>query len=110
VVGEKRARELWFLCHRYDAATAERWGLVNKVVPGAELVAAAREWAREISLLSPTAIKFLKYAFNTDTAHQAGLSNVTSASLELFVRSPEGQEGATAFAEKRPPDFVRYAS
>jgi 2-ketocyclohexanecarboxyl-CoA hydrolase len=108
VIGEKRAREMWFLCHRYDAATAERWGLVNRVVPGEQLMDAAREWAEEIGQLSPTAIKFLKHAFNTDTEHQAGLANVTGAALELFVNTPEGAEGAAAFAEKRPPDFNQY--
>ena len=110
VIGEKRAREMWFLCHRYDAATAERWGLVNRVVPGEQLMDAAREWAEEIGQLSPTAIKFLKHAFNTDTEHQAGLANVTGAALELFVNSPEGAEGAAAFAEKRLPDFNQYVA
>jgi naphthoate synthase len=110
VVGEKRAREIWFLCHRYDAATAERWGLVNRVVPASGLMDAAKEWGREIAALSPTAIKFLKHGFNSDTAHQAGLSNVASAALELFVQSPEGQEGAAAFAEKRQPNFAKNDS
>ena len=110
VVGEKRARELWFLCHQYDAAAAERWGLVNLVVPASELMSTAREWAQEMAALSPTALKFLKHAFNTDTAHQAGLSNVTSAALEIFVETPEGQEGAQAFAEKRAPQFGQFVS
>lgn len=108
VVGEKRAREIWFLCHRYDAETAERWGLVNRVVPAAELLSAAKEWVSDIKALSPTAIKMLKHAFNTDTAHQAGLANMASASLEMFVASPEAMEGAQAFAEKRPAEFDKF--
>ncbi|HEY8740193.1 MAG TPA: enoyl-CoA hydratase-related protein [Candidatus Dormibacteraeota bacterium] len=108
VVGEKRAREIWYFCRQYTAQEAERWGLVNKVVPGEELMAEARRWAQEIAEKSPTAIKFLKYAFNTDTEHQAGLANMATAGLELFVSTPEGREGAAAFAEKRPPEFSRY--
>src|ERR671924_698577 len=69
VVGEKRAREIWFLCRRYDAETAERWGLVNRVVPAAELRAEVRSWADEILALSPTALRFLKASFNADTEH-----------------------------------------
>ena len=108
VVGEKRAREIWYWCRQYDAATAERWGLVNAVVPGEALMDEARSWAAEVAQMSPTAIKFLKYSFNTDTEHQAGLANVASAGLELFVQSDEGKEGAAAFAEKRPPDFAAH--
>src|SRR3954466_12749109 len=89
VVGEKRAREIWFLCRQYDAATAERWGLVNRVVPAGELRAEVRRWADEILALSPTALRFLKQSFNTDTEHQAGLSNFSTAALDVFVQSPE---------------------
>jgi dihydroxynaphthoic acid synthetase len=110
VVGEKRAREIWFLCHQYSAEDAERWGLVNRVVPQESLIEAAKEWAAEIGALSPTAIKVLKHAFNSDTDHQVGLSNMASAALELFVRSPEGEEGAAAFAEKRPPEFAKFVN
>jgi dihydroxynaphthoic acid synthetase len=109
VVGEKRAREIWYLCRQYDAATAERWGLVNAVVAPEQLLAEAKSWARDIAAMSPTAIRFLKHSFNTDTEHQAGVGNMSTASLELFLQTAEGQEGATAFAEKRPPDFARYA-
>lgn len=108
VVGEKRAREIWYFCRQYSAEQAERWGLVNKVVPSGELMQEARSWAREVAAMSPTAIKFLKYAFNTDTEHQAGLANMATAGLDLFVKTPEGMEGASAFAEKRPPDFGRF--
>ncbi|MDE3077278.1 MAG: enoyl-CoA hydratase/isomerase family protein [Chloroflexota bacterium] len=108
VVGEKRAREIWYLCRQYSASQAEAWGLVNKVVPGDQLMAEAKAWAAEIGQMSPTAIKFLKYSFNTDTEHQAGLGNMASASLDLFVNTDEGKEGAAAFSEKRQPDFGRY--
>ncbi len=109
VVGEKRAREIWSLCRQYDAATAERWGLVNAVVPHGEVLAEAKRWAADIAAMSPTAIKFLKHSFNADTDHQGGLSNMADAGLELFVGTPEGREGALAFAEKRQPDFARFA-
>jgi len=108
VVGEKRAREMWYFCRLYDAATAERWGLVNQVVPAAELMTEARAWAGEIGEKSPTAIRFLKQSFNADTDHQAGLSNLAMSALDLYATSPEGMEGATAFAEKRPPDFAAH--
>ena len=108
VVGEKRAREMWYLCRLYDAPTAERWGLVNKVVPAAELLAEAKAWAAEIGEKSPTAIRFLKQSFNADTDHQAGLSNLAMSALDLFTASPEGLEGAAAFAEKRAPDFAAH--
>lgn len=109
VVGEKRAREIWYLCRQYDAATAERWGLVNAVVPAERLLDEAKSWAADIARMSPTALTFLKHSFNTDTAHQAGLANMSTAALGLLVDSAEGSEGATAFAEKRAPDFARFA-
>jgi naphthoate synthase len=108
VVGEKRAREIWYFCRQYDAETAERWGLVNKVVPADRLMEEAVAWGNEIAAMSPTAIRFLKYSFNTDTAHQAGLADIATSGLELFVNTPEGAEGAAAFAEKRPPDFAAH--
>jgi 2-ketocyclohexanecarboxyl-CoA hydrolase len=108
VVGEKRAREIWFLCRRYDAETAERWGLVNKVVPAAELRAEVRRWADEILALSPTALRFLKQSFNADTEHIAGLQHVAFSGLELFVDSEEAREGVEAFEQKREPQFAGY--
>jgi 2-ketocyclohexanecarboxyl-CoA hydrolase len=108
VVGEKRAREIWFLCRRYDAETAERWGLANRVVPAAELSAEVRRWADEILRLSPTALRFLKQSFNADTEHMAGLGQLAFSGLGLFLESAEAQEGVRAFEEKRDPDFSAF--
>jgi 2-ketocyclohexanecarboxyl-CoA hydrolase len=108
VVGEKRAREIWFLCRQYDAATAERWGLVNAVVPAAELKAEIRRWADEMLALSPTALRFLKQSFNADSEHIGGLGQLAFSGLGLFVDSDEAREGVAAFAEKRRPDFAPY--
>jgi naphthoate synthase len=108
VVGEKRAREIWYLCRQYDAATAERWGLVNTVVPVDRLMDEARSWASEMAALSPTAIRFLKQSFNADTDHQAGFSNMGLSAVDMFYESAEGQEGAKAFTEKRKPDFSAF--
>ena len=106
VIGEKRAREMWYLCRQVDAETAERWGLVNAVVPADRLLDEAKAWAAEIGEKSPTAIRFLKQSFNADTEHQAGLSAMAMSALDLYAVSPEGMEGAIAFAEKRAPDFA----
>jgi len=108
IVGEKRAREIWFLCRRYDAATAERWGLVNAVVPAGELHAEVRRWADEILALSPTALRFVKASFNAETEHLAGVGQLAFTGLGVFVGSDEAQEGVRAFTEKRPPDFAPY--
>lgn len=108
VVGEKRAREIWFLLDKYDATTAERWGLVNKVVPKEELLSAAKEWGETIAAYSPTALRYLKSSFNADTDHQAGLSSLAMAGLDSYAQTDEGKEGAAAFAEKRQPEFGKY--
>ncbi len=108
VVGEKRAREIWFLCRRYDAATAERWGLVNTVVPLAALREEVRRFADEILALSPTALRFLKASFNAETEHLAGVGQLAFSGLREFQRTPEALEGVRAFAEKRAPDFSAY--
>lgn len=94
----------------YDAATAERWGLVNAVVPPELLMDEAKAWAAEIAAKSPTALRFLKQSFNADTVHQAGLSNLAMSALDLFTKSPEGLEGVAASAEKRTPDFRGHRS
>lgn len=108
VVGEKRAREIWFLCRQYDADTAERWGLVNKVVAPEVLRDEVRQWADEMLALSPTALKFLKTSFNVDTEHLAGVATLANAGLDQFVDSEEAREGSAAFGEKRKPDFTPY--
>jgi 2-ketocyclohexanecarboxyl-CoA hydrolase len=108
IVGEKRAREIWFLCRRYDAATAERWGLVNAVVPAGELKAEVRRWADEMLALSPTALRFVKASFNAETEHLAGVGQLAFTGLGVFVGSDEAQEGVRAFSEKRPPDFAPF--
>ncbi|HEY3501938.1 MAG TPA: enoyl-CoA hydratase-related protein [Actinocatenispora sp.] len=108
VIGEKRARQMWFLLDRIDAGTAERWGLVNAVVPAAELLPTALAWGRKIASYSSTAIRFLKHSFNADSDHMAGLSNLAFAGLDLYAHSDEGMEGARAFAEKRSPDFSQF--
>ncbi len=108
VVGEKRAREIWFRCRRYDAATAERWGLVNRVVPGDRLHDEVRIWADDMLALSPTALRFLKQSFNADTEHVAGIGQLAFSGLGLYLDSDEGREGVRAFGEKRAPDFRRH--
>jgi 2-ketocyclohexanecarboxyl-CoA hydrolase len=107
-VGEKRAREIWFLCRQYDAATAERWGLVNRVVPLGELRSEVRRFADEMLALSPTALRFLKQSFNADSEHIGGLGQIAFSGLGLFVDSDEAREGVAAFNEKRAPDFSPY--
>ena len=108
VVGEKRAREIWFLCRQYDSPTAERWGLVNRVVPPAELRAEVRAWADEMLALSPTALRFVKQSFNADTEHLAGIGQLAFSGLGLFVDTDEAREGVDAFTAKREPDFAPH--
>ena len=110
VVGEKRARELWFMLRRLTAQEALEWGLVNKVVPAAELKDEVRKWAATMNTYSPTALKVLKQSFNTDTEHFVSLGNLAVTTLKLFGETAEAQEGITAFNEKRPPDFSQYRS
>ena len=107
-IGEKRAREIWFLCRKYSPAQAEQWGLVNKVVPADQLTDEVRDWADEILKLSPTALKVLKQSFNADTEHFSGIGQMAYSALKLFGESDEAQEGITAFNEKRSPDFSSY--
>jgi naphthoate synthase len=108
VVGEKRAREIWFFCRQYDAATAERWGLVNKVVPAAQLLDEARAWGFEVAALSPTALRFLKASFNADTDGLAGIQQLAGDATLLYYLTDEAKEGRNAFVEKRKPDFSKY--
>jgi len=108
VVGEKRAREIWFLCRQYSAEEAERWGLVNSVVDGAQLRAEVRRYAEQILALSPTALRFLKQSFNQETEHLAGQAALAFSGLHEFAGSEEAREGVRAFDEKRAPDFAPY--
>jgi 2-ketocyclohexanecarboxyl-CoA hydrolase len=108
IVGQKRAREIWMFCRMYDAETAERWGLVNAVVPLSELRSTVRTWADEALALSPTALKILKHSFNAETEHIAGIGAMAFDSLDLFVETDEAIEGIAAFDEKRSPDFSPY--
>jgi naphthoate synthase len=108
VVGEKRARQIWFLCEQYDAETAERWGLVNKVVQPDQLMAAAMEWALKVCALSPTALKALKHSFNADTDHIVGIQSLAFDVLDLYTQTDESKEGGKAFSEKRSPDFGQF--
>jgi len=108
ILGEKRAREVWYLCRQYPAETMERWGLVNAVVPMAELHAEVRRWADEMLEKSPTALKVLKHSFNADSESIAGLGTLSFDTLALFVDSDEAREGVQAFTEKRPPDYSAY--
>lgn len=108
VVGEKRAREIWFLCRQYDAATAERWGLVNSVVPLSALRSEVRRYADQILALSPTALRFLKQSFNADSEHLAGIGQLAFSGLHAFQEGAEAREGLEAFAHKRAPDFGRF--
>jgi 2-ketocyclohexanecarboxyl-CoA hydrolase len=108
VIGEKRAREMWFMLRRLTAAEALEWGLVNKVVPAAELRAQVRAWADEMLAFSPTALTVLKQSLNTDTEHFVSIGAMAYTTLKLFGATPEAQEGITAFNEKRAPDFSKY--
>ncbi|MBM6545445.1 enoyl-CoA hydratase/isomerase family protein [Janibacter sp. YIM B02568] len=108
VVGEKRAREIWFLCRRYTAEQACDWGLVNKVVPADQLRAEVQAWGEEIVQLSPTALKMLKQSFNMDTEQFAAMGQMAMTGLHMFGESDEAKEGITAFNEKRLPDFSNY--
>jgi naphthoate synthase len=108
VVGQKKAREIWFMCRQYDAHQAEAMGLVNAVVPVAELQDTGVAWAREILQNSPLAIRFLKTAMNADCDGQAGLQQFAGDATMLFYMTEEAQEGRNAYNEKRAPDFKRF--
>jgi len=107
-VGLKRAKQIWFLCERYDAATAERWGLVNWVVPVEELEARTLEVCRRILEMSPLALRLLKAGFNADQDGLAGVQQLAGDATLLFYMGQEAQEGRDAFLEKRAPDFSRF--
>ena len=108
IVGHKRAREIWFLCRQYTADEALAMGLVNAVVPLDRLEEETVAWAREILAKSPTAIRFLKAAFNVDTDGMAGLQQLAGDATMLYYMTEEAREGSQAFLEKRAPDFARF--
>ena len=108
VVGHKKAREIWYLCRQYGAQEALDMGLVNTVVPLDRLEEEAVQWAREILEKSPTAIRFLKAAFNADTDGLAGLQQLAGDATLLYYLTEEAKEGKNAFLEKRAPDFSKY--
>ncbi len=108
IVGQKKAREIWFLCRQYSAQQALEMGLVNCVVPVEQLEAEGIQWAGEILQKSPIAIRCLKAAFNADCDGQAGLQELAGNATLLYYMTEEGAEGKQAFLEKRPPDFRQY--
>ncbi len=108
MVGQKKAREIWFLCRQYNAQQALDMGLVNAVVPLDQLEAETVQWCREILANSPMAIRCLKAALNADEDGQAGLMDLAGNATSLFYQSAEGQEGRNAFVEKRKPDFSKF--
>jgi naphthoate synthase len=105
LVGQRKAREIWFLCRRYGAQEALAMGLVNAVVPLEQLETEGVAWAREVLRHSPTAIRCLKAGFNAETDGMAGLQELAGQATHLFYRTAEGLEGRNAFLEKRDPDF-----
>lgn len=107
-VGQKKAREIWYLCRQYSAADAEKMGMVNKVVPVEALEAEGVLWAREIMAKSPIAIRFMKSAFNAETDGQIGIQELAGNATMLYYMSQEGQEGRNAYLEKRPPEFKQF--
>ena len=107
-IGLKRAKEVWFLCRQYDAATALDWGLVNAVVPLADLERETVAWCRQMLELSPIALRMLKAGFNAADDGLAGIQQLAGDATMLFYMSEEGQEGRNAFVEHRRPDFSRF--
>jgi len=107
-VGLKKAKEIWFLCRQYDALEALEMGLVNKVVPIAELEEETLVWCRRMLCHSPTALRLMKAGFNADTDGLAGIQELAGNATGLYYMTPEANEGKRAFLEKRPPDFSKY--
>jgi naphthoate synthase len=107
-VGQKKAREIWYLCEQYDAGEALAMGLVNKVVPLAELEEATIAWCRRMLSHSPLALRLLKAGFNADTDGLAGVQQLAGDATLLYYLSEEAQEGRDAYVQKRPPDFGRF--
>jgi 2-ketocyclohexanecarboxyl-CoA hydrolase len=108
VVGEKKAREIWYLCEQYTAEECRQMGLVNKVVPAAELKDASRAWAKKIAAMSPTAITLAKASFNAPSEEIRGIGAVALRALALYYGTEEAVEGKNAFLEKRTPQFAKF--
>ncbi|KAF0139811.1 MAG: naphthoate synthase [Stygiobacter sp.] len=108
VVGQKKAREIWYLCRQYNAQEAMQMGLVNKVVPVENLEAEGVQWAKEILEMSPLALRLLKSAFNAELDGQAGIQELAGNATLLYYMSEEAQEGKNAYNEKRKPDFKKF--
>jgi len=108
IVGQKKAREIWFLCRQYDAQQALDMGLVNTVVPLADLEKETIQWCREMLQHSPIAMRCLKAALNADCDGQMGLMDLAGNATMLYYMSEEGKEGKNAFLEKRAPDFSKF--
>jgi 2-ketocyclohexanecarboxyl-CoA hydrolase len=105
VVGEKKAREMWFLCRRYSGQEAVEMGLANLCVPHEQLDEVVQSWGEELCERSPTALAIAKRSFNMDTAHQAGIAGMGLMALKLYYDTDESREGVNALREKRPPNF-----
>ena len=108
IVGQKKAREIWYLCDQYDAEEAEKMGLVNKVVPLDQLEEAYVEWARKMIAKSPLALRMLKSSFNAELDGQAGIQELAGNATLLYYLSEEAKEGRNAFIEKRDPDWDKF--
>jgi len=108
VVGEKKAREIWYLCRQYSAQDALAMGLVNKVVPLKDLRAEVEKWCAELLDKSPTALALAKQSFNIDSEPRAGVAQFASTALGLYYQTDEAMEGRNAFVEKRPVDFKKF--
>lgn len=109
IVGQKKAREIWYLCRRYSAAEAMAMGLVNTVVPHDELDAEVDRWCAELMERSPTALALAKRSFNADTESIRGIASLGMHALSLYYDTEESREGGRAFREKRPPQFRKHA-
>jgi 2-ketocyclohexanecarboxyl-CoA hydrolase len=107
-VGEKKAREIWYLCRQYTAAEALAMGLVNKVVPLKDLRAEVEQWCRELLEKSPTALALAKQSFNIDSEQRAGVAQFAHTALNLYYQTEEAMEGRNAFVEKRPVNFGKF--
>jgi 2-ketocyclohexanecarboxyl-CoA hydrolase len=108
VVGEKKAREIWYMCRQYSAQEALAMGLVNRVVPLRDLRAEVEQWCRELLEKSPTALALAKQSFNIDSEQRAGVAQFAGTALHLYYQTEEALEGRNAFVEKRPVNFGKF--